>query len=220
MTDISGWQQSPDQIRTPSPLEIAIVSGRICRYAGNLPCSLLTHVLVGARVVWHLLRHKSAAMEQRLETFAWWMLHDAHELITGDFAPHKCNDVKAWQTRIDDANACIYGIDRDLVDEVVIHSADLLSRWLEAHFYGSAKFMETFEAHHKYTVPSPEMQRETIGIFRSEFGRFSSCVVDENENPGLHFPVVTYHTILEAILSGQKRKAVEYYDGMVVELGL
>lgn len=132
MTDMSGWQQSPKEIRTPSSLEIAIVSGRICRYAGNLPCTLLTHVLVGARVVWHLLRKKSAASEQRLETFSWWMLHDAHEVITGDVVVQQREDMIEWQEKIDAANRAVYGINPTMVDGEIIRQADLMARWLEA----------------------------------------------------------------------------------------
>ena len=217
---MSGWQQSPKEIRTPSSLEIAIVTGRICRYAGNLPCSLLTHVMVGARVVWHLLRQMSSAKDQLYETFCWWMLHDAHEVITGDFAPHKCNEIREWQKHIDDAMSVVYGIDFAHVDVDIIHGADLLARWLEARFYGPDAFFKTFEEHHEYDVPSPAMVSETGGVFRSEFGRLSRCMTDENDNPGIHFPVSVYHDILEAILRGDQQGAVEYYDGMVVELGL
>ncbi len=220
ITDMSGWQQSPGEIRTPSSLEIAIVTGRICRYAGNLPCSLLTHIMVGARVVWHLLQQTGAVEGERLQTFCCWMLHDSHEVITGDFAPHKCDELKKWQKDIDDAVAVVYGIDFEHVDLDLIHGADLLARWLEARFYGSDAFFKTFEEHHEYDVPSPAMVRETGGVFRSDFGRLSCCITDENDNPGLSGPIVTYTNILEMILRGEQKGAVEFYDGMVVELGL
>lgn len=215
---MSGWQQTPKEIRTPSPLEIAIVTGRICRYAGNLPCSLLTHIMVGARLVWYMMR--AELEEARLETFCWWMLHDSHEVITGDFVFEHTEAMLKWQAEIDAATAAVYGINPMLVDEDVIHKVDLYCRWLEAHHYGSKAFIATHDAHYKHEPPPPEMQRKTVGIFRSEFGRLSTCVTDENENPGVHFPVSAYHSILEAILQGKKRGAVEYYDGMVVELGL
>ncbi len=220
MTDMSGWQQSPKYIRTPSSLEIAIVTGRICRYAGNLPCSLLTHVMVGTRVVWHLLRQTGASKDVRLNTFCWWMLHDAHETITGDFVFQKAVEMKKWQDAIDEAISVVYGIDFEHVDGTLIRGTDMISRWLEARFYGSDAFFKTFEAQPGYEVSSPAMVSETGGIFRSDFGRLSCCVMDANDNPGVRGPVMTYHTILEAILRGEQRAAVEIYDGMVVELGL
>lgn len=216
---MSGWQQSPGETRVPSSLEIAIVSGRICRYAGNLPCSLLTHVMVGARVVWGLMRQRTK--EERLQTFSWWMLHDAHEVITGDFVPHKCDEVSEWQAQIDRALSLVYRIPMELVDMVVVHDADLYSRALEAGFYGTEKFKETFGERAEIIVPSPAMVRETGGIFRSDFGKLSVCVTDENgSDAGIRTPVLVYKDILEAILEGHQETALLIYDGAVVELGL
>lgn len=219
MTDMSGWQQSPTEIRTPSSLEIAIVSGRICRYAGNLPCTLLTHIMVGARLVWYMMRSRPS--DARLETFAWWMLHDTHETITGDFVFEHSEAMLKWQDEIDAAIAAVYGINPMLVEAEIIREADLFSRWLEAKHYGSDKFFETMVEHYDHPIPPPEMERKTVGIFRSPFGKMSGCALDENNTgvASLH-PVSVYAGILDNILRGNKKGAVEYYDGMVVELGL
>ena len=216
MTDMSGWQQTPREIRVPLPMEIAIISGRICRYAGNLPCSLLTHVMVGAYVVWDLLRTRVCFSVER--TFGWWMLHDAHETITGDFASHKCKEMKAWQEKIDDAIAAVYGIGLKDVDLEVIDEADLMSRWLEAKHYGSDRYMEAFEKTNTYAVPSPEMKTKTSGIFRSDLGRMSCCVVDSNESASASGPVMIYASILDRILDESLEKAMELYSDMVVGL--
>ena len=219
MADMSGWLQSPEEIRVPSSLEIAIVSGRICRYAGNLPCSLLTHIMVGARVVWRLMEQKTE--EERSQTFSWWMLHDAHEVITRDFVPHKCPKVVAWQAAIDEEVAATFRISSALVDMIAVHDADLYSRSLEANHYGTEKFKETFREHAETLVPSPAMVRETIGIFRSGFGRLSACVTDENgPGAGVQGPVMVYANILNTILGGRQKSAAEIYDSMVVELRL
>lgn len=215
---MSGWYQVPEKIRIPSSLEIAVVLGRLCRYAGNLPCTVLTHVMVGARLIWH--RMKQEPRDCREETFSWWMLHDAHESITGDFAVHKCEDIREWQEKIDAELRSVYGISTKLVDMDAIRIVDLEARWLEVKYYGSEHFLKGFEGADGYEAPSPEMEIKTVGIFRSEFGRMSACVTDTNNDLLVRHPVSVYESILEAIIQGKQGTAAELYNGMVVELGL
>lgn len=217
---MTGWQQSPKMIRVPSSLDIATVGGRICRYAGNIPCTLITHLMIGARVVWRLVNAVGKPTDRdRIETFAWWMLHDAHEVITGDFIFTKSEEMDVWQREIDDAISCTYGIDFKYVDVELIHGADLLCRWLEVKHYGSAAHMKTYEEHYAYDIPSPAMVQETQRIFESEFGRMSSCVVDDNrDGRSVHIPVLVYARILEAILLGNQDGAVKIYMDDVVDL--
>lgn len=217
MVDMSGAYQTPEKIRVPSSLEIAVVLGRLCRYAGSLPCTVLTHVMIGARMVWH--RMKQEPQDLRLQTFSWWMLHDGHEAITGDFATHKCKDIREWQEQIDEALRSAYSIDMELVDMDVIRSVDMKARWLEVKHYGSEIFVEGFSAAVGYAMPSPEMEIRTVGIFRSEFGRMSACVTDTNNDMLVCHPVSVYESILEAIRHGKQKAAAEFYDGMVVEIG-
>ncbi len=226
---MSGFLQRPGSIQVPSSEHIAIVSGRICRYAGNLPCTLLTHVMVGARVVWRLMQN--AAREKRLMTFAWWMLHDAHEVITGDHK-HKSTEMKAWQGEIDTAMRTAFYIDERYVDRDVIKLADLLCRWLEADHYGPPEFMRAFvDADSPQTLrrlsadspqtPSLDMIRETNGVFHSAFGMMDKCLVEDNDpNTELPFSVQCYTSMLESIRSGDLQSVASMYDGWVVSLGL
>jgi hypothetical protein len=221
MTDQSGFQQSPENIRVPTPREIAIVLGRICRYAGNVPCSVLTHVFVGAPLVWDKARHLSE--DRKKATMSWWFLHDAHEAITGDFAVCKPNRVEEWQWLIDLAIFKEYGIDFENIDFVIIKGVDLLTRYLEAEYLGGNVFFETFKQYHEYAVPTAGQRRLTLGVFHNGNGNayLSKTFVDTNDEEAElpHF-VDMYKTILSLLLEGNLDKALELYSGMIMDLGL
>ena len=220
MIDMSGYHQSPENVRVPSPREIAIVLGRLCRYAGNLPCSVLSHVMIGAPLVWGKVR--SGSRDTAEMTFAWWMLHDAHEAVTGDFASHKSEEVEEWQETIDRAIAEEYKIDPDKVRWSVIGEVDLLARYLETEHYGSIEFFKAFKTHADgYKVPTPEMKRSALGVLYGQVSKLEETVVPSNSD-GAHLPgpVSTYEMILAGIECGDRYGAIEVFDGMVMELGL
>ncbi len=79
---------------TPTPLDIAVHSGRICRYGGAIWYPLLPHlVLVG------LLAYRRSGL---IANLLWGFLHDAHEAITSDVPrPFKCDCMRKEQSAID-----------------------------------------------------------------------------------------------------------------------
>ena len=219
MIDMTGFQQSPENVRVPTPREIAIGLGRICRYSGILPCSVLTHTLIGAGMVWELC--SGGMSEQAEQTFCWWILHDAHEYITGDFVVCKPREVREWQDKIDAVIREKYGIDWDIVDQGIIEDVDLYSRYLEAERYGSIAFFDRFKETNTYKKPSFELKRSVLGVLHGSSMDVSATAcgkvaLDEK----LPFAVGIFLKMLEAVLAGEKRTAVELYDGAVMELGL
>ena len=78
----------------PTPTDIAVHAGRICRFVGAVWYPNLAHfVFVG------LLAYKRS---RSLPTFVWGILHDAHETATGDTPrPFKCDCMRVEQHAID-----------------------------------------------------------------------------------------------------------------------
>jgi hypothetical protein len=79
---------------TPTPADIAVHAGRLCRFGGAVWYPLLPHlVLVG------LLAYKRSNI---VENLLWGFLHDAHETITADVPrPFKCDCMRKEQLAID-----------------------------------------------------------------------------------------------------------------------
>lgn len=78
----------------PTPLDIAVHSGRICRYGGAIWYPLLPHlVFVG------LMAYRRSGIVQDL---LWGFLHDAHECVTSDVPrPFKCDCMREEQKALD-----------------------------------------------------------------------------------------------------------------------
>jgi len=79
---------------TPTPTDIAVHAGRICRFGGAVWAPLLAHLMfVG------LLAYKRSG---KIENFIWGLLHDAHEVVTSDVPrPFKCDCMRKEQDAID-----------------------------------------------------------------------------------------------------------------------
>jgi hypothetical protein len=219
MIDISGFQQSPDAIRVPTCEQIAVVLGRLCRYAGQLPCTVLTHTLVGARVLWEEAKREDLSKWWREQTWAWWILHDVHECITGDIV-HKNNEVRSWQEKIDDAVAAEFGVDGACVDLEMVKRVDLQMRWLEAKFYGAGAFLQRFKRTNAYIRPSPGTESVARPLFSSPLGDMLRCVMGSNRYLHLSTPVAMLRMILEQMRAGMLREAIGAYWDQLEEMGL
>ena len=79
---------------TPTPMDIAVHSGRICRFGGCVWYPLLPHlVFVG------LMAYKRSNSPLNM---LWGFLHDAHEVATSDVPrPFKCDCMRVEQDAID-----------------------------------------------------------------------------------------------------------------------
>lgn len=116
---------------TPTPLDIAVHAGRICRFGGAIWMPLLPHlVLVG------LLAYKRSSSVANL---LWGFLHDAHETITCDVPkPFKCDCMRQEQAAIDKRLFDLYHGDlnsevhHSMIDFDLIKECDLIACDLEA----------------------------------------------------------------------------------------
>jgi len=109
----------------PSPLDIAVASGRITRFAGALWMPLIAHITL---VSWISLRRG-----QKDDYRTWYaaLLHDAHEVVLGEVPSSAKTASRKKQERTHDrrifsAYNCQKGIDKD-----VIEVADKVALFLE-----------------------------------------------------------------------------------------
>jgi hypothetical protein len=109
---------------TPTPTDIAVHAGRLCRFGGAVWYPLLPHlVFVGL-----LAYQRSGSVDNLL----WGFLHDAHETITGDVPrPFKCDCMRTEQKAIDERLLPDYfgrnwvTINFDLVKQCDIDACDI-----------------------------------------------------------------------------------------------
>jgi len=113
----------------PSPVDLAVHMGRLCLYGGAIWFNLLSHSIL---VSW-LVR----SLAPSFENWAWALLHDAHETVTGDVPhPWKTDDMRERQKVLDLRIASYYKIDRRLVSPAAIKQADLLATSYAAYALG------------------------------------------------------------------------------------
>ena len=128
----------------PTPTDIAVHAGRICRFGGALWYPLLPHLIfVG------LLAYKRS---DSLQNFIWGVLHDAHEVATSDVPrPFKCDCMRNEQSAIDQRLLLTY-FSRDqekLIDYDLIKLCDHDACDIEAVELGLPNFSEIELAHTK-----------------------------------------------------------------------
>jgi hypothetical protein len=109
---------------TPTPTDIAVHAGRLCRFGGSVWYPLLPHlVFVG------LMAYRRSSS---IPNLLWGFLHDAHETITGDVPrPFKCDCMRREQYAID---LRLYNdfmklseilVDHDLIKQCDIDACDI-----------------------------------------------------------------------------------------------
>ncbi|MBK8810670.1 MAG: hypothetical protein IPN69_08050 [Acidobacteria bacterium] len=133
---------------TPTPLDIAVHAGRICRFGGAIWMPLLPHlVLVG------LLAYKRSSSVANL---LWGFLHDAHETITCDVPkPFKCDCMRQEQAAIDKRLFDLYHGDlnsevhHSMIDFDLIKECDLIACDLEAVILNLPGYAELIHQCHR-----------------------------------------------------------------------
>lgn len=123
-------------IGTPTSEDIAVQSGRVCRYAGSVWMPLLAHlVFVG------LLAYKRSKSTSNL---AWGFLHDAHEIVTSDIpSPFKCDCIRVEQKAIDERLMAQYHLAPKNIDFALIKECDIIALDIEAVELGLPGFADT-----------------------------------------------------------------------------
>ena len=114
------WMSSP----VPTPIDIAVGYGRMCRYAGALWVPNLAHVVLTAEI--------AATYGADGPTWSRSILHDAHEIVTGDAVAHfKGSQLKHLQEGLD-TKIFGYYLGRDDGMSETVDVADLAARDAEA----------------------------------------------------------------------------------------
>lgn len=191
---------------TPTPTDIAVHAGRICRFGGAVWYPLLPHlVFVG------LMAYRRS---DRIANMLWGFLHDAHEVATSDVPrPFKCDCMRGEQQAIDQrifSKFLFPHLDNE-VDFDLIKQCDIDAGHIEAVQLGIKGFSATelkygsdyTNAKTIYNDPSDVNLFKKI--MQSPFGRTDTI-------SGLHSQGVTWFEV--ALLCAERRN----YAGLLAEV--
>lgn len=145
---------------TPTPQDIAIHSGRICRFGGAVWYPLLPHLIFVAMMVYrrkmkgNLIDSFGYEQAWRIArvNMIWGLLHDAHEVVTCDVPrPFKCDCMKREQNALDCriVPAFLANDDISLIDFNLIKQCDDDAADIEATFFGINGYAEAELASYK-----------------------------------------------------------------------
>ncbi|MEQ1924243.1 MAG: hypothetical protein ABL952_17215 [Pyrinomonadaceae bacterium] len=131
-------QKVGGQMGTPTAEDIAVQSGRVCRYGGAIWVPNLTHlVFVG------LMAYKRSG---HVSNLIWGFLHDAHEICTGEVPrPFKCDCMRFEQKAIDERILAKFFGDYygQPIDYHLVKQCDIDVCHIEATMLGLPGFAET-----------------------------------------------------------------------------
>lgn len=134
----SGMLIEPDNPRCPTIEDLGIHLSRLVRYGGAIDWSVLSHSLLVAAIV-------DEGEECTDETWAWALLHDAHEAVTGEVVyGYKGDGTKSKQRDLDTKIAAYMGIDRSRANMLAIGWADRASFRAETTVLGTPEFIRKF----------------------------------------------------------------------------
>ena len=189
MITFSGRMVNRDLQEIPSCLDFAVHLGRICRYGGAIWWPDLAHSILVATIV-------DIITNEDMPTWAWALLHDAHEAITGETPyPWKPQSLGELQDRIDERLALEFHLPpKSSVDVEAIKEADTAALVAEAVGLGLPSWPEYCQ--HDTGRP-PEIVPRHIALVaalsRSDFVR-----PEASTNPG-SYAVGCFCSILQDI---------------------
>ena len=119
----------------PTPMDIAVQMGRICRYGGAVWMPLLTHSVFVACLA--VLRKCNTS------TWLWALLHDAHEAVTSDIPrPFKCDCIREEQGWIDRKLQAVFHLEPQAIDFALVKQCDDLALGIEGRRLGLPGFAD------------------------------------------------------------------------------
>jgi hypothetical protein len=122
----TGLDIRPGTDLAPSPTDLAVQLARICRFGGAIWWTNLAHSVLVAELAYGMshmgINRDNAA---HLEAWAWGLLHDAHEVVTGD-VPNgwKTSDLRKHQDALDIKIKRRYHIEPDKMTLAIVKNAD------------------------------------------------------------------------------------------------
>ena len=204
MITFTGRHIRPDIPNTPNELDIAVGMGRICRYAGSLWWTNIAHSILVAEI---LARWPSSSRE----TWAWGLLHDAHECVTGDVThPYKPESLRAEQRKLDARIREYFGLNERHIDDEAVDRADERAVVAEAVTLGYAGFIQAHTADlGRWDEPLPWQLQMARELGKSAWTD-AATITDPGSQPVQHF-----RTCLSMIRSG---KILEARQSLLREL--
>lgn len=217
MITFSGIRIVPGTKTVPTPMDIAVQMGRITRFGGAVWSPLLMHSVLVAELTWrHLAAKKSEDFD--FQTFCWALLHDAHEVVTGEVPrPWKGREMKDRQHELDFEISAAYKVDLLKADTRIVKAMDeraLLLEAMELSLPGFTAVYEKQELAGDHFPHIPEDEHRLAGaLINSDFWR-AELVTDWRSRP-----VKLFAGILEQLQSGDQVGAASsfrlMFDGLV-----
>lgn len=217
MITFSGIRVAPGTSIAPAPVDIAVQMGRVTRFGGAIWSPLLMHSVLVAELTWRDLAAKNA-QQFDFQTFAWSLLHDAHEVVTGEVPrPWKPKQMKDYQHELDFLIASAYKVDLRQVDTRIVKAMDERALLLEALELNLPGFTAVYQQQdlagdHFPHIPEDE-QRLAGALINSDFWR-AEVVTDWRSRP-----VKLFAAVLEQLQSGDQVGAARnfrlMFDGIV-----
>lgn len=177
MITYTGIWVTPATGLVPCPLDIAVHSGRITRYAGALWSSLLAHHVLVAELTWAHLMMSGKPFDH--ETWAWSILHDAHETFMGEIPRRwKTPERKAQEKEADARLLRAYGLMPEMIDYRLIKQKDERALMAEAIALELPGFRQKYMAENNLSAfPEPDdVELEMMdSLIRSGFYEIEQC---------------------------------------------
>ncbi len=158
----------------PTPMDIAVQSGRTCRYGGSIWCPLLSHLIfVG------LLAYKRSGS---ISNMIWGFLHDAHEIATSDVPrPFKCDCMRIEQNAIDERLLDKYlpgwsdgypSVDFDLIEECDHDTCDIEAVELKLPGFAELEIKHTKDYRNRKAIHTDAGDVALFHRIRTGYGGF------------------------------------------------
>lgn len=195
MITYSGIRVAPGTTEMPAPIDLAVHMGRITRFGGAIWSPLLMHSVLVGELTWAALRARGGELD--LNTWAWSLLHDAHEAITGEIPrPWKTSSMKDHQHQLDYLLQKAYKLDPLKIDFKLIKQLDEKALILEGVELRLPHFLGTYESVDLMGGKVEEMTggewRLIQALVRSEFWH-AEFTTDPHSRPVKDFARILQH---------------------------
>ena len=166
MLTYTGINMLPGGDEAPAPEDLAVQMGRICQFGGTAWFTLLAHSFFVGELVWDSLYQKTRAPLDTV-TWAWALLHDAHEVVTSDIPRGwKSPSMKTAQEELDRRIMKRYCISAELVNREMVRQIDRRAIIVQGRLLNVTGFNELYPPH--------SQDSESVSIRSREANLFTS----------------------------------------------
>lgn len=162
----SGINIAHEDGNVPTPTDIAVSMARMTRFGGSIWAPNLSHSVITAELVYRVEAARGDSFD--FNSFCWALLHDAHEVVTGEVQyPWKPSQMKFDQGQLDARIASAYRINLKEVDLDKVKAADVRSLQLEGVSLGLPNFVREHERTYLKGDKFPVIPDEEYGMARA-----------------------------------------------------